>query len=69
MKPFDVQNDGGTIEAIDAGTVKLEGATINFGTIEVSSNGVIEAVSGTNTLMNVTIDGGDVRSTLTRFWT
>ena len=56
-----VQNDGGTIEAIDAGTVKLEGATINFGTIESSSNGVIEAVSGTNTLMNVTIDGGDVK--------
>ena len=57
-----VQNDGGTIEAVGGcAVVKLEGATINFGTLESSGGGVIEAVSGTNTFMNVTIDGGDIK--------
>ena len=59
---FGLFNGGGTIEAVGTGAkVELVGATIVGGTIESSSNGVIEAVSGTNTLMNVTIDGGDIK--------
>ena len=54
-----LSNDGGFIEAIGAGAkVDLVGATIIGGTLETSGGGVIEAVNGTNTLLNVTFDGG-----------
>ena len=59
---FGLFNSGGTIEAVGTGAkVELVGAMILGGTIESSGNGIIEAVSGTNTFMNVTIDGGDVK--------
>ena len=56
-------NGGGTIEAIGAGAkVELAGATIIGGTLESSSGGVIDSVSGTSTLMNVTMtDGTDLK--------
>ena len=53
-------NGGGIIEAIGAGAkVELAGATIIGGTLATSSDGVIEAMSGTtSTLSGVTIADG-----------
>ncbi len=54
-----LSNDGGIIEATGtAAVVQLASATIIGGTLETSGGGVIEAASGTNTLLNVTFDGG-----------
>ena len=54
-----LSNSDGTVEAIGTGAkVELAGATIISGTLETSGGGIIEAVSGTSTLLNVTFDGG-----------
>jgi len=61
-----VSNDGGSIEANGTNAVvQLVGATVMDGTLETSGGGVIKAVSGTSTLMNVTIaDGSDIKTDL-----
>ncbi len=55
----EVANTGGTISASGAGSVvDLIGVVITDGTLETSAGGVIETLSGTSTLIGVTIDGG-----------
>jgi FecR protein/Carbohydrate binding domain len=56
-------NSGGFIEASGAESkVELAGATVIGGTLETSDGGVVEAVSGTNDLLNVTLAGGSLQA-------
>ena len=57
-----VTNSSGTIEALGSNSaVDLNGTTINGGTLETDSAGVVDALTGTSTFDGVTIGGGFIK--------